>query len=108
MPDQVEAAAYFVVSECLANIAKHAQAGSATVSVTPVNGELLVSVGDDGVGGASTADGSGLQGLEDRVGALDGTLEVESTPVGAPACSPASRSRSVSRRSASARCRTAC
>ena len=82
LPDQVEAAAYFVVSECLANVDKHAQAGSATVSVTPVNGELLVSVGDDGVGGASTGDGSGLQGLEDRVGALDGTLEVESTPGG--------------------------
>ena len=80
LPDQVEAAAYFVVSECLANVDKHAQAGSATVSVTPVNGELVVSVGDDGVGGASTGDGSGLQGLEDRVGALDGTLEVESTP----------------------------
>ena len=80
LPDQVEAAAYFVVSECLVNVDKHAQAGSATVSVTPVNGELVVSVGDDGVGGASTGDGSGLQGLEDRVGALDGTLEVESTP----------------------------
>ena len=80
LPDQVEAAAYFVVSECLANVDKHAQAGSATVSVTPVNGELVVSVGDDGVGGASTGDGSGLQGLEDRVGALDGTLAVESTP----------------------------
>ena len=80
LPDQVEAAAYFVVSECLANVDKHARASFATVSVTPVDGELLVSVGDDGVGGASLGDGSGLQGLEDRVGALDGKLEVESAP----------------------------
>jgi signal transduction histidine kinase len=80
LPDQVEAAAYFVVSECLANVDKHAQASSATVSVTPENGELLVSVGDDGVGGATLGDGSGLQGLEDRVGALDGELELESPP----------------------------
>jgi signal transduction histidine kinase len=80
LPDQVEAAAYFVVSECLANVDKHAQATSATISVTPVHGELLVTVGDDGVGGASLGDGSGLQGLEDRVGALDGRLEVESPP----------------------------
>jgi signal transduction histidine kinase len=80
LPDQVEAAAYFVVSECLANVDKHAAATGATVSVTPENGNLLVTVRDDGVGGAKLDNGSGLQGLEDRVGALDGTLTVESRP----------------------------
>jgi signal transduction histidine kinase len=80
LPEQVEATAYFVVSECLANIDKHAQASSATVSVTPQDGQLLVTVRDDGVGGAGVDGGSGLQGLEDRVGALDGTLQVESPP----------------------------
>jgi hypothetical protein len=80
LPDQVEAAAYFVVSECLANIDKHAEATAATVSVTPRNGNLLVTVRDDGVGGAKLDGGSGLQGLEDRVGALDGTLAVDSLP----------------------------
>jgi signal transduction histidine kinase len=80
LPDQVEAAAYFVVSECLVNIDKHAEATAATVSVIPHNGNLLVTVSDDGVGGAQLDGGSGLQGLEDRVGALDGTLAVDSTP----------------------------
>jgi signal transduction histidine kinase len=82
LPDQVEAAAYFVVSECLANIGKHAQATAAQVSVTPRDGHLLVTVTDDGVGGAKLDGGSGLQGLQDRVGALDGTLAVESGPSG--------------------------
>jgi signal transduction histidine kinase len=80
LPDQVEAAAYFVVSECLANIDKHAQATAATVAVTPRDGELLVTVSDDGVGGAGLDGGSGLQGLQDRVGALEGALAVESRP----------------------------
>jgi signal transduction histidine kinase len=78
LPDPVEAAAYFVVSECLANIGKHANATSATVSVTASDGHLDVVVADDGVGGASLGDGSGIQGLADRVGALSGTLAVES------------------------------
>ncbi len=80
LPEQVEAAAYFVVSECLANIGKHAQATGATVAVTPQDGHLLVNVTDDGVGGARLGGGSGLQGLQDRVGALDGKLAVESVP----------------------------
>jgi signal transduction histidine kinase len=78
LPDPVEAAAYFVVSECLANIGKHAEATSATVSVTAFGGQLVVEVADDGVGGASIDDGSGVQGLVDRVGALSGTLTMES------------------------------
>jgi signal transduction histidine kinase len=80
LPDAVEAAAYFVVSECLANIGKHAQATSATVSVSAADGHLEVVVADDGVGGASLGNGSGIQGLSDRVGALSGTLAVESPP----------------------------
>jgi signal transduction histidine kinase len=78
LPDQVEAAAYFVVSECLANVDKHAQASGATVSVRPEDGRLGVEVADDGTGGADTEDGSGIQGLRDRVGALGGRLEIES------------------------------
>jgi signal transduction histidine kinase len=80
LPDAVEAAAYFVVSECLANIGKHAEATSATVAVSTDDGHLKVIVADDGVGGASLGDGSGIQGLADRVGALSGTLAVESPP----------------------------
>jgi signal transduction histidine kinase len=82
LPDQVEAAAYFTVSECLANVGKHAHATEATVSVAVVGDELEVVVKDDGVGGASLAEGTGLQGLEDRVGALDGCLDIESPPGG--------------------------
>jgi signal transduction histidine kinase len=80
LPDQVEAAAYFVVSECLANIDKHARATSATLSVEALDGQLQVCVADDGVGGAGLDGGTGLQGLEDRVGALEGTIRVESPP----------------------------
>jgi signal transduction histidine kinase len=77
-PLAVETAAYFVISEALANVAKHADAHSATVSVARANGHLLVEVRDDGRGGAATALGGGLQGLADRVGALDGRLTIES------------------------------
>jgi hypothetical protein len=82
LPGPVEAAAYFVVSECLANIGKHAQAESATVAVKADDGQLTVVVSDDGVGGAELDGGSGIQGLVDRVGALSGSLAVES-PAGA-------------------------
>jgi signal transduction histidine kinase len=78
LPDQVEAAAYFVVSECLANVDKHAEASGATVAVRAEGGQLRVEVADDGRGGADTEDGSGIQGLRDRVGALGGRLEIES------------------------------
>jgi signal transduction histidine kinase len=80
LPESVEAAAYFVVSESLANVGKHAQATSATVSVTAAGDHLEVMIADDGVGGASPGNGSGMQGLADRVGALSGTLSVESPP----------------------------
>jgi signal transduction histidine kinase len=82
LPDAVEAAAYFVVSECLANIGKHAEATTATVSASTAHDHLTVVVADDGVGGAELGDGSGVQGLADRVGALSGTLSVHSPPGG--------------------------
>jgi signal transduction histidine kinase len=78
LPDPVEAAAYFVVSECLANIGKHANASEATVAVRERDGALVVTVADDGEGGAALDGGSGLQGLRDRVAAIDGRLFVES------------------------------
>ena len=80
-PDEaIEVAAYYVVSECLTNIAKYARAQSAAVTVGEDAGDLLVGVADDGIGGASLAKGSGLQGLADRVAALGGELAVESAP----------------------------
>jgi signal transduction histidine kinase len=80
LPDPVEAAAYFVVSECLANIGKHAEASAATVAVHAGEGHLTVTVADDGRGGATLDGGSGIQGLVDRVGALGGTLAIDSPP----------------------------
>jgi PAS domain S-box-containing protein len=74
----VEASVYFFVSEALTNVVKHAQAREATVLIDAVDDGLTVEVGDDGGGGARAAGGSGLRGLGDRVGALDGTLEIES------------------------------
>ena len=81
LPAPVETAAYFVVSESLANVAKHAGARSATVRAHCQGDHLLVSVEDDGCGGADLARGSGLSGLSDRVAALNGVLRVVS-PLG--------------------------
>ncbi len=79
----VEAAAYYVVSEALTNIAKYAQASSARVSVREAPGRaVIVAVVDDGIGGADPTAGTGLRGLSDRVAALDGTLTVLSPPGG--------------------------
>jgi PAS domain S-box-containing protein len=80
LPAPVEASVYFFVCEALTNTVKHAQAGLATVRIAAENGGLVVEVGDDGVGGAGSAGGSGLRGLGDRVGALDGALELHSPP----------------------------
>jgi signal transduction histidine kinase len=77
-PAAVEAAAYFVASEALTNVARHANAESAAVKVRRADGRLEVEVRDDGDGGADPAEGSGLRGLSDRVAALDGSIEVES------------------------------
>ncbi len=76
----VEAGAYFVVAEALTNVAKYAQASRAHVTVRRGDGRLWVEVRDDGVGGADPCAGSGLRGLWDRVGALDGRIEVISPP----------------------------
>jgi PAS domain S-box-containing protein len=78
----VEAAAYYVISESLANVAKYASADSVQVRVEADDGVVEVVVADDGIGGADPAAGSGLRGLADRVAALDGTLTVESPPGG--------------------------
>ena len=81
LPPAVEATAYFTVAEALTNVAKYAEASHAVVKLECGGEGLVVEVRDDGIGGASTGAGSGLSGLADRVGALDGTLSVES-PVG--------------------------
>ena len=80
LPEPVEAAAYFVIAEALTNVAKYANASNATVAVRRVNGHAEVEVRDDGVGGADPGRGTGIRGLVDRVGALDGTLALDSPP----------------------------
>jgi signal transduction histidine kinase len=77
-PEPVEVAAYYVVAEALANVAKHAHASVAHVDVSARSGRLHLSVRDDGVGGADPARGSGLIGLADRVQALGGSITVQS------------------------------
>jgi signal transduction histidine kinase len=79
-PADIEATAYFVVSEALTNAAKHAQASRVRVEVRAAPPGLVVAIEDDGVGGADPARGSGLSGLVDRVGAHGGRLRVDSPP----------------------------
>jgi signal transduction histidine kinase len=81
LPEPVEVAAYYIVSEALTNTAKHAHASAVHVAVEARDGVLGLSIRDDGRGGADPARGSGLIGLTDRVDALGGTIEVTS-PVG--------------------------
>ncbi len=81
LPEPVEVAAYYVVSEALTNTAKHAQASAVDIGVEARDGVLRLSIRDDGRGGADPARGSGLIGLADRVDALGGTIEIAS-PVG--------------------------
>ena len=82
LPGPVETAAYFVVAESLANIAKYADASEAWVTVGRENGNARVEIRDDGKGGATPDGGTGLRGLADRVGALDGDLTIDSPPSG--------------------------
>jgi signal transduction histidine kinase len=82
LPAGVEATAYFVVSEALTNVVKHARAAGAQVTARVERGELRVEVRDDGVGGARGGHGTGLGGLEDRVAAVGGHLVLESPPGG--------------------------
>ena len=77
-PPAVESAAYFVAAEALANVAKYAQASQAHVSAQVADGQLMVEIADDGIGGATIGSGTGLAGLADRVAALDGTLTIDS------------------------------
>jgi signal transduction histidine kinase len=80
LPPPVEAAAYYLVAEALANAAKHSQAALVTVRVSAGESCTTVEVADDGVGGARPDAGSGLRGLADRVAALGGRLEIDSEP----------------------------
>jgi signal transduction histidine kinase len=82
-PVAAETAAYYVVAEALANVGKHADAHSARVSIEHDGHAIRIEVGDDGRGGARRAPGSGLEGLAQRVEALDGSLTVDS-PSGGP------------------------
>ena len=83
LPDHVSQAAYFVVSEALANLNKHSGATAAGVDARVVDGALLVRISDNGIGGASTAKGHGLAGLVERLNGVDGRLTITS-PTGGP------------------------
>ena len=83
LPDHVSQAAYFVVSEALANLNKHSGATAAGVDARIVDGALLVRISDNGIGGASTAKGHGLAGLVERLSGVDGRLTITS-PTGGP------------------------
>src|SRR3954451_16142115 len=118
LPEPVELAAYFVACEALANVAKYAHATKASVRVSRRDGMTVVEIRDDGVGGADETAGSGLQGLADRVAALDGTLRIlspagvgtvgtaalpgaSSSPTTSPCCVKASRRSCATRASMS-------
>jgi signal transduction histidine kinase len=81
-PEPIEIGVYYLVSEALTNIVRHAQAGSVTIEISAADSLLRVAVADDGVGGAEIGRGSGLEGLVDRVEALGGWLEIDSPPAG--------------------------
>jgi signal transduction histidine kinase len=80
LPAGVEAAAYFIACEGLTNAVKHAKASKVVLSAAGVNGKLVISVADDGVGGATESGGTGLRGLADRIAAHGGTLDIRSEP----------------------------
>jgi signal transduction histidine kinase len=80
LPEPIELAVYFVASEALANAARHAQASHVDVALGTQDRNLLLSIRDDGVGGADAARGSGLAGLTDRFEALGGSIRVSSAP----------------------------
>jgi signal transduction histidine kinase len=80
LPERIEVAAYYVVSEALTNAAKHADASRLQIDLHVEEDTLYLSIADDGVGGAAPSRGSGLIGLRDRVEALGGTIGVSSPP----------------------------
>jgi signal transduction histidine kinase len=79
LPEPIETALFFVCSEALANVAKHAAASRASIELREHHGRVSVAIVDDGVGGAKPSQGSGLRGLADRVDALGGRLRIDST-----------------------------
>ncbi|GAA3308469.1 sensor histidine kinase [Nonomuraea dietziae] len=83
LPEPVETAAYYVVSEALANVARHSGASRAWIRASRAPGALVVEIGDDGAGGADPAKGSGLTGLADRLAVVGGRLSL-SSPAGGP------------------------
>jgi signal transduction histidine kinase len=78
LPGHVEVAAYYAVSEALANAAKHARASAVHIELDAPDATLWLAIRDDGIGGAEPAQGSGLTGLRDRIEAVGGTLDVTS------------------------------
>jgi signal transduction histidine kinase len=80
LPAPVEAAAYFLVAEALTNVSRYARATGARVQIEVDEDDLVVTVTDDGVGGVDVTAGSGLRGLQDRLAAVDGSLEIDSSP----------------------------
>jgi signal transduction histidine kinase len=80
LPEQIELAVYFIVSESLTNANKYAGAGAVEIRVAPEAQAVLVEIVDDGRGGADPDAGTGLRGLADRIEALGGSLEVDSPP----------------------------
>jgi signal transduction histidine kinase len=82
IPAPVEAAAYFAVAEVLANAAKHADARSVHIRAAHTSGLLRIEITDDGAGGADPARGTGLRGVERRLGTFDGVLAISSPPGG--------------------------
>jgi signal transduction histidine kinase len=80
LPEPIEVGAYYAASEALANAAKHSRASIVEMSLAQRDGRVVLSIRDDGVGGADPAGGSGLMGLADRVEALDGTMRLSSEP----------------------------
>jgi signal transduction histidine kinase len=80
LPEHVERAAYFIVSESLTNASKYAAADALRIRVAREDGALLVEIADDGRGGADATAGTGLRGLADRIDTLGGSFEVDSPP----------------------------
>jgi signal transduction histidine kinase len=80
LPEDLEVAAYFIVSESLTNTRKYANADAVRIRVAPMADTLLVEIADDGSGGADPASGTGLRGLADRIDSLGGRLEIDSRP----------------------------
>ncbi|HEY6762481.1 MAG TPA: PAS domain S-box protein [Baekduia sp.] len=80
LPENIEVTAYYVASEALTNVIRHARASAVRIAVVVADGSVTLTVADDGAGGADLSGGSGLVGLHDRVAALGGALQVDSEP----------------------------